>query len=95
MTAKIIVATIAAAPEHAATVMQALEEAVRAVREEPGCEQYDLHRDTNDPNRFVMIERWSDAGALAQHANAPAFRKLASTLEGRATLEVSHLVRIA
>ncbi len=54
------------------------------VRAEPGCLQYDLHRVTGDPDRFVLIEHWSSESALAAHdltphmieadAASPAFR---------------------
>jgi quinol monooxygenase YgiN len=94
MSTQIIVAAIVAAPDHAATVAQALEEAVHAARNEAGCEQYDLHRDVKDPNRFVMLERWRDEEALRQHAGGAAFKKLVGALESRATLEVTKLERI-
>ena len=89
-----VVAVITAAPEHAATVAQALEEAVHAVRKEPGCEQYDLHRDMKDPNRFFMLEVWRDEEALRVHAEGPALKKLAGALASRATLEVTKLERL-
>lgn len=86
-----VVATITALDGHAATVETALRTAVPAVREEAGCEMYALHRDPANPARFVMIERWRDAAALAGHVAAPAFQSLAATLQGRATLEISKL----
>lgn len=86
-----VVAIIVAAPEHAAAVAQALEEAVPAVRKEPGCEQYDLHRDQANANRFIMIERWRDEAALRDHATGAALRKLAGVLDQRATLDVIKL----
>lgn len=94
MSVKIIVALIFAQDEHVKTIEQALEQAVAEVRGEPGCEQYDLHRDENENNRFVMIERWSDAAALERHLNAPSFKQLSSVIEGRATLEVLPLVKL-
>jgi Antibiotic biosynthesis monooxygenase len=42
---------------------------VPAVRREPGCIQYDLHRDQSKLGRFVMIEQWSDAKALKVHSD--------------------------
>lgn len=95
MSKQIVVAVIEAAPEHADTVSQALEEAVPSVRKEPGCEQYELHRDVTAPHRFVMLERWSDEAAFQQHDDGHAFKKLAGVLATRATLQVTHLVRIA
>jgi quinol monooxygenase YgiN len=87
-----IVATITTRPEHHAAVRAALVAAVTATLDEPGCEQYALHQDPNDRNRFVMIERWRDAASIDAHAKAPAFRALASVLEGKATLFVERFL---
>ncbi|WP_322101499.1 putative quinol monooxygenase [Paraburkholderia sp. J41] len=95
MSTQNIVAIIVAAPEHAATVAQALEEAVHAVRKEPGCEQYDLHRDRANPNRFVMIERWRDEAAVRAHGTGEALQKLGAVLKTRATLDVVNLDPVA
>ena len=35
---------------------------------EEGCIQYELKADQDNENRFVMIERWASADALAAHA---------------------------
>jgi quinol monooxygenase YgiN len=85
---------VTAEPWHAQTVDQALEVAVPAVRREPGCIQYDLHRDQSNLGRFVMIEQWSDAKALKVHSDGAAFRQLSSVRDGRASLEVVDLARI-
>ena len=37
------------------------------VREEPGCEQYELYQSTERPDHFVLMERWSDQDALSVH----------------------------
>ncbi len=37
---------------------------IAAVRKEPGCEQYELFRSLDDPDRLVMLERWADQVAL-------------------------------
>lgn len=95
MSTENIVAIIVAQPEHAATVAQALEEAVHAVRKESGCEQYDLHRDRANPNRFVMIERWRDEEAVRAHGTGEALRKLGAALASRATLDVIRLDAVA
>lgn len=89
-----IVAIIVAAPGQRAHVKQALVEAVDAVRLEPGCEQYDLNRDLSNPDRFVMVERWQDADAVAAHGAGPALARLGKALKGNATLEVIKLEQI-
>ncbi|WP_299876600.1 putative quinol monooxygenase [uncultured Cocleimonas sp.] len=35
---------------------------------EDGCIQYELKADQDNENRFVIIERWASADALAAHA---------------------------
>ncbi|PZP27913.1 MAG: antibiotic biosynthesis monooxygenase [Roseateles depolymerans] len=83
-----VVATLTVLPGQRDAVLAALREAVVAVRGEPGCESYVLHEDSARPERLVMIERWSSAAALEQHAQAPAFTALAARLQGRAELQV-------
>jgi quinol monooxygenase YgiN len=34
------------------------------VRREQGCEEYELFQSGDDPDRFVMLERWTDQAAL-------------------------------
>lgn len=38
------------------------------VREEPGCEQFDLFQNTEDPDKLLLVERWADEASLADHA---------------------------
>lgn len=41
------------------------------VRAEAGCLQYDLHRVCNSQDRFVLLEHWDSAEALAAHDQSP------------------------
>ncbi|MBB2903597.1 quinol monooxygenase YgiN [Kineococcus radiotolerans] len=64
-------------------VEQALRAAVtRVLAEDRGCERYELNTDPTDGS-YVMIERWADEAALAEHAAGPAFADLGTALEGR------------
>lgn len=38
---------------------------------ERGCVAYALHRDADDPDHLVFVERWESREALAAHAEAP------------------------
>jgi quinol monooxygenase YgiN len=38
------------------------------VQKEPGCEQYAFFRSLEDPDKFVLLERWRDQAALDTHA---------------------------
>jgi len=78
-----VVATISAKPEFRAEVRQALETIVPPSRAEAGCLQYDLHVARNNPDNFVMIERWQDDATLDRHLATPHFAALGAALDGR------------
>ena len=76
-----LVATLAAKPGQEAALRAALTGILAQVRAEPGCLRYDLHRDRDDPARFVMLESWIDAAALEAHGKAAAFTGLAARFD--------------
>ncbi len=76
-----VVATLVARPRQEANLHAALSALVPVVRGEPGCIRYDLHRDLDAPERFVMIETWRDASALETHAQGEAFTALAARFD--------------
>jgi quinol monooxygenase YgiN len=45
-------------------------------RAEPGCLQYEPHRDPNDPQVFFLYERWADEDALRAHEESPHAQEL-------------------
>lgn len=45
-------------------------------RAEPGCLQYDAHRDPDDPDRFFLFERYTDEAALGAHSTSSHFQEL-------------------
>ena len=87
----IVVASITAQAGHEATVRAALERIVPPSRAEAGCLRYDLHGDVAEPARFVMLEAWKDAAALAQHEATPHFQELVATIGGKAAIQVTKL----
>jgi quinol monooxygenase YgiN len=38
---------------------------------EPGCVQYDLHVDNDDPTHFFFYENWTSRALLDRHLAAP------------------------
>lgn len=38
------------------------------VRKEPGCEQFDLFQNTENPDQLLLVERWTDQASLDAHA---------------------------
>jgi len=49
---------------------------IEATHEEEGCISYVLHRDINDPNTLVFVERWASQDALNGHMQQPHMLKL-------------------
>lgn len=49
------------------------ENALRSVRDEPGCLRFDVVEDTDRPNNFLFYELYRDAEAFAEHKAAPHF----------------------
>ena len=74
--APVVVAIIEPLPDSVSEVEEALREAVRAAHVAPGCELYALHRTTDDPARFVVIEQWADPDVLAAHVAGDAIKAL-------------------
>lgn len=65
-----VVALIVAKPGAEAILLEQLEGIVGPTRSEEGALQYDLHRDLQEPRRFIFIERWASEAALAAHARS-------------------------
>lgn len=49
-----------------------------ASRREPGCINYDLHVDRDDPGRFLIYENWVSEAALDAHFDLPHSRALSA-----------------
>ncbi len=70
-----IVATIQALPGKEDIVEKALLAVIAPTLAEPGCLQYDLHRDLQKPGLFLYYENWAtreewDAHMLSDHLAA-------------------------
>lgn len=91
-----IIATIVAQTEHRETVLQALTAMLTPTRAEAGCRQYDLHVDQSDPNRLVMIERWSDDAALDAHIATSHMAQLKAVIADKtAGIDIQRLTHVA
>ena len=62
-----LVVTMRALRGKGAEFAKAFEVNVPAIRQESGCQQYHLFRSVDDPDNFVLLERWTDAAALDEH----------------------------
>ena len=65
--------------EAAAGQEDKLAEQLRALvaptRSEPGCLAYELHRDTQNPAKFMFYERFRSQAALDEHLASTYFKK--------------------
>jgi quinol monooxygenase YgiN len=80
-----VVATISTKSEFRSEVRQALDKILAPSRAEAGCLQYDLHSARDNPDNFVMIERWQDDATLDRHMATPHFAALVAALDGKVT----------
>lgn len=66
-----VVVEIRVKPGRAAEQLALFDEIAPLVRAESGCLSYELHPVHGDPDRFVILERWASAEALAAHDETP------------------------
>lgn len=78
-----IVAPLTVKPEYLEDVTQALLAIVAASREEPGCLQYDLHREIGSSHSFVFYERWRSDEAVALHEASEHFQHFIKQIDGK------------
>jgi len=64
------------------------EKLVQASREEEGCIEYGLHKDTSKENTYCMLEKWKDQAAIEEHNSSPHFTSIVPKLGEMATVEV-------
>ena len=72
----VIVATVEVKPGSEDAVQGLLETAITQTHEEEGCVSYALHRDYENPQRFVMVERWASREAVEEHFTKPYLAEL-------------------
>jgi quinol monooxygenase YgiN len=58
----------------------AFAKAIPASRKEMGNLAYDLNRDTQNPSRYLVYERWKDLAALDDHLKTPHLKVLLAEL---------------
>ena len=55
---------------------------VEPTRKEPGCIQYDLHQDNENPEVFVFYENWESRELWQAHMNSVHLKAYANATEG-------------
>ncbi len=63
----LLTAYIEVAPADREAIRAALPDVIRATRAEDGCDEYGCYEDTQQPGRYVFVERWRDQAALDRH----------------------------
>jgi quinol monooxygenase YgiN len=76
----VVTALVQIRPEEVDAALPILETAITATHGEAGCISYALHRDVEDPARFVIVEKWASPEALAEHAETPHLKQLFTDL---------------
>lgn len=76
----VVTALVPVQPDKADQALEILETAITATHGEAGCISYALHRDVEDPARFVIVEKWASPEALAEHADTPHLKQLFTDL---------------
>ena len=62
-----LVVPMEAAPGKRDELIDAFRARSREVRQEGGCEEYELYQSTERPDQLVLLERWKDESALEAH----------------------------
>ncbi|MFK8053474.1 MAG: putative quinol monooxygenase [Woeseiaceae bacterium] len=76
----IVIGTIVAKPDQCESVRRLSEQHVARSRKEPGCIAHDVSVHSDNPNKFVFVEFWSDLNALKQHFAEPSSQLFVTTL---------------
>ena len=63
-----LIVTITAAPGKGSELAQAYRSRCAEIAKEPGCEQFEALQSVVNPDKLVLLERWTDQAALDVHA---------------------------
>jgi len=78
---KVLLVRIHVKPECAEAFHAATIENARCSREEPGIARFDVIRQADDPNRFVLIEAYRTPDANATHRETAHYKTWRTTVE--------------
>jgi quinol monooxygenase YgiN len=70
-----VIARYRAKPGEGDAVAGVLQHHVAATRSEPGCIQFEASRSVEDPDEFVLFERYEDEAAFESHRASPHFHR--------------------
>ena len=84
-----VIATTHMKPEGREAFIAGHKECIAESRKEKGCLSYEGHVSVNDPNAYVVVERWETREDLGAHAKAPhmkVWRELSAPLKAAPTV---------
>lgn len=79
-----VVATTKVKPEGREAYIAGAKDCIAATQKEHGCITYDSHASINDPDTFVVVERWAtrdDLNAHGRSAHMKTWRALSAPLK--------------
>ena len=69
-----LVIGLQARPGKGADLLKAMEQRCVEVRNEPGCQQFEVFQSGHNPDSLCLLELWADQAALDVHAGVNAGR---------------------
>ncbi len=72
-----VIVSLQVKPDMVDRFLEVMGENSRASRrDEPGCLRFDVHRDVDDPNHFLLYELYTDERAFSRaHRGAPHYQR--------------------
>jgi quinol monooxygenase YgiN len=61
---------------HGATVARLLRKNAEASRTEPGCLEFSVYQEIDDPRTFLLYERYTSEDAFQAHRRTPHFQNI-------------------
>ncbi|MGB6219970.1 putative quinol monooxygenase [Haloferula sp.] len=77
-----IVANIHAHPDKIELVKAELVKLIAVSLKDPGCINYDLHQDNENPNHFMFYENWESRELWQAHMDTPHLAAYVKATEG-------------
>ena len=90
MSAITVVAKLVAKQEAIEPVKAELLKMITPTRQEPGCREYRLHQDTQDPAVFLFYENWANLSCLEQHLSSTHYRSYVAAVADLIADKVVH-----
>jgi quinol monooxygenase YgiN len=72
----IVVARYVVTEGHESTVARLLRKSAEASRAEPGCLEFSVYREIDDPRAFLLYERYTSEEAFQAHRRTPHFKDI-------------------